>query len=145
MARRRCHAREWSGLIGVAAIAACGGGVDVDDYGPPAGYAVLAGAVRQPGGTGAAGIEVTFTRCATQVGGFLAAATTDAAGRFRAEAHLPPRGVLPRGITDTLALRCYVFLDRSGVVRDSVSIRFAPTREAAPVTTVDLMLPPPAG
>lgn len=145
MARLRCHAREWIGLIGVAALAACRSGDIVDDWGPPAGYAVLAGAVHQPGGAGAAGVEVTFTRCGDPVGGFLAAATTDVAGRFHAEAQLPPRGVLPRGITDTLKLRCYVFLDRSGVVRDSVSIRFAPTRAAAPTTTIDLVVPSPAG
>lgn len=115
--------------------------VIVDDWGPPAGYAVLTGTVRRTSGALAAGVEVMFTRCASPVGGYLTGATTDAAGHFRATGQLPPRGVLPPGIADTLRLRCDVFLDRAGVVRDSVTVRFAATTQSSPVITIDLVAP----
>ncbi|MBL0892218.1 MAG: hypothetical protein IBJ19_16635 [Gemmatimonadaceae bacterium] len=51
---------------------------------------------------------------------------------------LPPVGVLPPGIADTLRVHCYVFYDRSGIVRDSVVVRFGRTLESAPTQVVNL-------
>jgi hypothetical protein len=130
------------GAVALSALAGCADdGVVFDNWGPPAGYAVLAGTARQAGGAPVAGLPVAFTRCGAPVGGFLAADTTDAAGRFRVAAQLPPRGLLPPGVADTLQLRCKVILAWNGVVHDSVYVRFASTVEAAPITTVDLTLP----
>lgn len=128
-------------FVAVATLVACSSGRIVDNWGPPAGYAVLRGKVSQTSGAPAAKVEVAFSRCASPVGGFLASTTTDAAGQFRVEAQLPPQGVLPSGIADTLRLRCDVFLDRSGVARDSVWVRFAATAQEAPTTIVDLVAP----
>jgi len=130
-------------IIALGLLTACsaGDGVIVDDWGPPAGYAVLTGTVRHAGGAPAPGVEVAFSRCASPLGGFLAAATTDAAGRFRASGQLPPVGAFPVREVETLRLRCDVFLDRSGVARDSITVRFAPSIQAAPVTTIDLVAP----
>lgn len=74
-------------FAGAIAVAACRdrGLTIVDDYGPPAGYAILAGNVRQAGGAAAGSAEVMFTRCGSPVGGFLAAATTDSTGERAGE------------------------------------------------------------
>lgn len=131
-------------LMTAAFLAACGedtSGVIFDDFGPPAGYTVFEGTVLQSGGAAAVGVEVGFGRCTNPVGGFLASARTDGDGRFRATGNLPPIGALPRLLADTLRVRCYVFLDRTGIVRDSVTVGFAATIEAAPVTTLSLEAP----
>lgn len=72
------------------------GAVIIDDWGPPAGYAV---------------------------------------------GQLPPSGALPAGIADTLRLNCSVFLDRTGVVRDSVVVSFGRTLESAPANVINPVWP----
>ena len=130
-------------MVGVTSLQGCHArGAEEDNYGPPAGYAVLAGAVRDTSGAAIANVVIAFTRCASPIGGFLAAATSDSAGVFRVVAALPPVGVLPRGIADTLRLRCYVFVARSGIVRDSVLVRFATPRNRAPLTEAFLVVAP---
>ena len=57
------------------------------------------------------------------------------------EARLPPRGVLPIGIADTLQLACDVVVNRSEVALDSVRVRFASSADSAPVTTIRVVLP----
>jgi hypothetical protein len=94
-----------------------------------------------PSGGPAAGIEVGFSGCASPIGGFLATAISDASGRFRATGNLPPIGLFTTDSVARLRVRCDVFLDRTGVVRDSVIVSFATTIEAAPVTSIDLITP----
>ncbi len=123
-------------------VAACGGsGIIEDDWGPPAGYALLTGAVRHVDGSPMGGAEVWYARCESPIGGVLAADTTDAAGRYSVVAALPPTGVLPAGVADTLRLRCDVFVGRGAAAVDSVRVRFGPTRAAAPATALDLTVP----
>jgi hypothetical protein len=131
-------------VAGVVSLHACDvpGTQNDDNYGPPAGYAILAGSVRNVDGTAVANAEIAFTLCGSPIGGFLVTATTDSTGVYRAVAHLPPVGVLPRGIADTLRLRCYLVVARSGVVRDSVLIRFATSVSSAPVTEASIVLSP---
>jgi hypothetical protein len=125
-----------------AIVAACGdGGAIVDDWGPPAGYALLTGAVRHADGAPAGGAEVTYTGCEPPLGGFLAAGTTDAAGRYRVVAALPPRGLFPPVAADTLRPRCDVHVGRGGTPVDSVRVRFGPTRADAPATALDVTVP----
>lgn len=137
------HRRPLAFVALAALVSACGtrSGEIVDNWGPPAGYAVLAGSVQRLGGAPAAGVEVDIGRCGSPVGGLLAFTTTDAAGQFHTDAQLPPVGLLPAGIADTLRLRCYVSLDRSGVTLDSVIVRFGVTRQDAPTTAVALAVP----
>jgi hypothetical protein len=146
MSVTRLHRRaRWLlvGSLGLSATIACArdGGVILDDWGPPAGYAILTGTVRRSTGAPLPTVAVTFARCESPVGGFLAADTTDVAGRFQVVAHLPPRGFIPASVVDTLRLRCGEALQWSGVTQDSVWVRFAPTVAAAPTTRVDLVIP----
>lgn len=113
----------------------------VDDRGPPAGYGVVAGTVRMANGTPVGNAEVLVSRCGGPAGGFFAVDLTDRDGHFRAAGTLPPAGVLPAGIADTLRLKCSVFFDRTGVVRDSVVVRFGRTPESAPTQVVNLIWP----
>lgn len=115
------------------------GTVIVDDWGPPAGYGVVAGTVRMANGTPVGNAEVLVSRCGGPVGGFFAVDLTDRDGHFRAAGILPPAGVLPAGIADTLRVTCYVFYDRTGVVRDSVVVRFGRTPESAPTQVLNLI------
>jgi hypothetical protein len=126
-------------LLGVAA---CDRGYTiVDNWGPPAGYAVVAGVVTTAAGTPAADVEVVLTRCASPLGGYLGQASTDAAGRYRLEGALPPRGALPTVAVDTLAVRCQAFTDRTGVARDSLVVRFRAEPAGPPLQQLDLRLP----
>jgi len=135
---------SWLAYAALAAmLAACseGSGIIEDDWGPPAGYAVLAGTLQRATGGPAAGVKVSFTRCGSPINGYLASTTSDAAGIFRVGAQLPPIGFLPRLAVDSVQLHCYVFLDRTGTIRDSVIVRFAGTAQAAPVTSLALQIP----
>lgn len=117
------------------------GAVIIDDWGPPAGYAVVTGTVRMANGTPVGNAEVSVSRCGSPIGGFLAMDLTDGNGHFRAVGQLPPSGALPAGIADTLRLNCSVFLDRTGVVRDSVVVSFGRTLESAPANVVNPVWP----
>jgi hypothetical protein len=125
-----------------AVLAGCGSGSldPADDWGPPAGYAVVAGTVVTAAGAPAGGVEVLLSRCASPVGGYLGRATTDAAGRYRVEGALPPVGFL-RAAPDTLRVRCAVFTDRTGVARDSLVVRFRAAAAGPPLQQLDLRLP----
>lgn len=92
-------------------------------------------------GTPVGNAEVIVSRCGSPSGGFLAMDLTDDDGHFRAVGQLPPSGALPAGIADTLRLNCSVFLDCTGVVRDSVIVRFGRTLESAPTQDVHLVWP----
>lgn len=134
--RFRCGLMACTSLL---TLGCDGFGTDIDDgYGPPAGYAVVAGTVRMANGMPVANAEVGIGGCASSVGGFHASDVTDGAGYFRAVGTLPPVGVLPLGIADTLRVHCYVSYDRSGIVRDSVVVRFGRTLESAPTQIVNL-------
>jgi len=132
---------EYAALAAMLAACSEGSGIIEDDWGPPAGYAVLAGTLERATGGPAAGVEVSFTRCGSPINGYLASTTSDAAGIFRVGAQLPPIGFLPRLAVDSVQLHCYVFLDRTGTIRDSVFVRFAGTSQAAPVTSLALQVP----
>jgi hypothetical protein len=112
----------------------------VDSYGPPAGYAVVAGTVTTAAGSPAAGSEVVLARCASPIGGYLGSATSDAAGRYRLEGALPPIGAFP-AVVDTLRVRCAVFTDRTGVPRDSLTVHFRAERAGRPLQQFDIRLP----
>ena len=138
------YRRSWLGWGALATmLAACrvGSGIIEEDWGLPAGYAVLSGTLQRANGGPAAAVEVSFTRCGSPINGYLASTTSDAAGIFRVGAQLPPIGFLPRLAVDSLQLHCYVFLDRTGTIRDSVIVRFAGTSQAAPVTSLALQVP----
>jgi hypothetical protein len=126
----------------VIAVQACDDGTIVDNYGPPAGYAVLTGSISKASGTPVAQSEVLFTRCTSPIGGFLAADTTDDAGLFRVVAELPPVGVLPRSIADTLRVRCDIFVNRATVASDSVVVRFGRAPEQAPINSLRVVITP---
>lgn len=128
--------------LAIAAVgAACGDDIIGDNRGPPAGYAILNGTVQQADGGPAAGVEVSFSRCGDPIGGFLTSTTSTAAGTFQVEAHLPPVGLRPSLVAASVQLRCDVFLDRTGIARDSVVLRFAAAASNAPVTRLMLRLP----
>jgi hypothetical protein len=130
------------GPLLVASAAACDRGYTiVDNWGPPAGYAAVAGTVTTATGAPASGIEVLLTRCASPIGGYLGGANTDATGRYRIEGALPPRGAFPQVAVDTLAVRCFVFTDRSGVPRDSLVVRFRSDPSGPPLQQLDVRLP----
>ncbi len=136
------HPRLSMCAAAMALLASCGDrGVIIDDWGPPAGYTVLVGTVRQPSGAPAVGVEVIFGKCESPIGGFLTTAMSDAAGRFRATGALPPVGLFSADQVAELRVRCEVDLNRRGAPRDSVIVGFATTLEAAPVTSIDLIYP----
>ena len=137
----RLH-RRLLGCLLLGGVAACDRGYTiVDNWGPPAGYAVVAGVVTTAAGTPAADVEVVLTRCASPLGGYLGRASTDAAGRYRLEGALPPRGAFPAVAVDTLAVRCQVFTDRTGVARDSLVVRFRAEPAGPPLQQLDLRIP----
>jgi hypothetical protein len=129
------------GSVLVIGLAACDRGYTIaDDWGPPAGYAVVAGTVTNAAGVPVSGVEVMLTRCVSPIGGYLGAASTDAAGRYRIEGALPPRGAFPVAV-GTLLVRCYAFTDRTGVARDSLVVRFRLDPAGPPLQQLDLRLP----
>ena len=135
---------KWAiGLAGsltlLSVLADCRSIVIIDDWGPSAGYTLVTGLVSTATGTPARGAEVTLSRCSSPVGGFLASALTDNAGRYRLLGALPPIGF--PGLLDTLEVRCDVFVNRTLVPSGPVSLRFAADSQNAPHTTLDVPAP----
>ena len=130
-----------AGWVLVALLAAGCTDVVYDDWGPSAGHAVVSGTVRSLGHTVTPGTWVDVSRCGAPIGGYFGSGQTDSAGRYQAEGHLPPVGLLPTTRLDTLSVRCYAFVGRDGLVRDSLLIRFAPSAQLAAQHTLDLMVP----
>ncbi len=130
-----------STILLAALASACGDAMSGDGWGPPAGFALLDGTVQLADGGPAVGVEVSFSRCGEPIGGYLTSTTSSSAGTFQVEAHLPPVGLRPRLVAESVQLRCQVFLDRTGIARDSVTVRFASSAANAPITRLNLRLP----
>jgi hypothetical protein len=114
----------------------------VDDFGPPAGYAAVQGTIRYGSGVPTPNTRVTFTRCANPIGGSFGEDISDHQGGYRVDGSLPP-DVLPRATLDTLRVRCDVFVGPLGaeIVVDTLSLRFAASRDSVVPSVRDLTLP----
>ena len=126
------------GWLAVGAIA-CRNSVIVDNWGPPAGYAVVTGRVHTPAGQPIASAEVMLSRCASPIGGYLGSGVTDAQGFYQVRANLPPIGLLDVR-ADTLQVRCYAFVDRTSTANDSIDVHFSADSRAPAVQTLDITL-----
>ncbi len=98
----------------VVHLACRDGYVIIDNWGPPAGYAAVQGTVRDASGSS-----------------------------YRVDGSLPPVGVLPRSMLDTLRIHCDIFLGAPGAAAavDTITPRFAPSRDSVVPSVRDLLLP----
>lgn len=119
---------------------ACSNTVIIDNWGPPAGYALVTGSVRTAAGRTVANAEVMLSRCALPLDGYLWSGVTDAQGFYQVRANLPPIGLFPVR-ADTVQIRCYVFVDRASTANDSIDVHFSADSRAPAVQTLDIMLP----
>jgi hypothetical protein len=147
MSKHRVGRWRRSALYGIAGAGpalsvACrdASGVISDNWGPPAGYALVTGTVRTTAGAPVTGTEVALTRCAEPVEGFLGSASTDARGAYQLRGQLPPVGVLSVK-ADTLRIRCYAFLNRASVPSDSLDVRFSADAQTPAVQVLNFTTP----
>lgn len=124
-------------LVLVASLAggvvSCADRTIVDDFGPPAGFATISGAVFH-GSQPVSNVPVAVSGCEEPIGGLAATSQTDAAGMFSADAALPPAGAV--SFPDTLPflpVLCRFFVSQE-LALDSLVVPFYRSREAvAPV------------
>ena len=112
-----------------------------DDWGPSAGYAVVAGTVLGSVGAPLPTTLVEASGCAPPVQDAYGRDTTGADGRFRIELSLGPvglRGPLP---ADTLSALCVVRANRDSRTARTIRLMFASQRDRAPADTVTLLSP----
>ena len=126
--------------LAVSAICACRSGDIIDDWGPPAGYAVVSGILRTAAGVPISDANVSITRCDSPIGGYLGSDSTDATGFYEVKGQLPPVGLL-RVSTDTLRIQCFAFVNYDGVARDSLQVQFSAEARAPAHQTLNLTLP----
>ena len=132
-------------LISLAALSlgwllasACDDGTIVDNWGPSAGHAVVAGRVYTAAGLSVApGMEVALTRCGDPIGGFAGSATTDSRGAYAVRGDLPPVGVMP-SLPDSLPVQCEVLAGRGFAESGPVQVYFF-TRKPPTALQLDLV------
>jgi len=112
-------------------------------WGPPAGYAAVQGTIRLGSGVPGPNTRVNITRCTDPIGGFFGEDVSDQQGGYRVHGSLPPVGVIPRSTVDSLLVRCDVCVGEPGAaaVVDTVTVRFAASRDSMVPIVWDLTLP----
>ena len=135
----RSQVMFWASSL-VAVGLACNPG-SVDDWGPSAGFAVVAGTVLGAAGTPLPSALVEAQGCAQPVQDAYGRDTTEADGRFRIEIVLGPVGLRRPLPTDTLSALCEVRANRDSRTARTIRLRFVSQRELAPTDTVTLQAP----
>ena len=115
--------------------------VIIDNYGPPAGYALVTGSVRTAAGAPVTSASVWLSSCRDPIGAHFESAMTDATGSYAMRGQLPPIGVLGRLELDTLRIRCYAWVGVGGRILDSLDVRFAREPDAPARHTLNLIVP----
>src|SRR6266550_6761502 len=127
----------------VVQLACRDGYIIIENWGPPAGYAAVQGAIRDASGTPAPNTAVSITRCSDPIGGFFGKSIADQQGSYRVDGSLPPVGVLPQSMLDTLHVHCDILLGAPGAATavDTITLHFAPSRDSVVPSVRDLLLP----
>ena len=124
-------------LLALLVMASCGDDIVGDDFGPPAGWSRVNGAVFRANGSPAADMEVLVTACALPVGGLAGSSKTSATGVFTIDAKLPPTGWVSASVVDTMQTGCVVIAGR-GFASQSIALRWSRNRSQAPAQEVTL-------
>ena len=105
-------------------VLACGE-TDIDDFGPPAGFAQVDGRVFTVDSVSVGeGMSVALTQCDLPVGGLAGRDETDAGGRFSIRGELPPIGAeFPLGV-DSMRLGCEVIAGQAFARTGPVDVWF---------------------
>ena len=119
--------------------------VIVDTFGGPLGYLVIHGTVRSLSGSLPVNSLVDIGGCRPAVWG--ATTTTNAQGAFSITSSGPLVDLMPSewqmsARRDTLhADGCRVIVNRNGIARDSIDVRFGPTAASPAQYTLDVTVP----
>lgn len=130
-------------LVATCSVTGCENGVEVDDFGPPSGYARVEGQVlRTDGGAGPEGMNVFLTRCGFPVGGLAGRSKTSALGRFSVTGELPPIDFFPVDM-DSLLVECELIAGEGFAESGPVDVHFFRRSREPTVLRLDLQADSP--
>lgn len=135
-----CVAREGVKALVFGAIIVGESSLLVCDFGPPAGYAQIRGALSYGSGARASERQISVSDCESDFVPHVGVEWSKPDGTFQIERALGPIEVFPYP-ADSVPIKCFVFLDGNSTPIDSIEVRFAVHRADVIPQTLNLTIP----